>query len=48
MLSDEQFRQFISGGGVEAARKAQRWADRSAQILTNTNGHPLSRTSTVS
>lgn len=41
VLSDEQFRQFISGGGIGGSKEGAALADRSAQILTNTNGHPL-------
>ena len=36
VLSDEQFRQFISGGGIGGSKEGAALADRSAQILTNT------------
>lgn len=41
VLTDEQFRLFITGGGVGGDTEAAALADRAAQILTNTNGHPL-------
>lgn len=40
-LTDAQFRAFITGGGKGGSKEGAALADRSAQILTNTNGHPL-------
>ena len=41
VLTEDQFRAFISGGGVGGSRAAAALADRTVQIFTNTNGRPL-------
>lgn len=41
VLTDEQFRDFITGGGNQGSKEGAALADRSVQIFTNTNGRPL-------
>lgn len=41
VLTDSQFREFISGGGKNGSAEGAALADRSVQIFANTNGHPL-------
>lgn len=41
VLTDQQFRQFISGGGNNGSPEGAALADRSVQIFTNTIGRPL-------
>lgn len=41
VLTEDQFRAFISGGGTYGSAAGAALADRSVQIFTNTNGHPL-------
>ncbi|WP_156777029.1 hypothetical protein [Nitrococcus mobilis] len=41
VLTEQQFLEFISGGGVGGDKKSAALADRSVQIFTNTNGRPL-------
>lgn len=40
-LSEQQYRDLISGGGVGGSREAAELIDACARILTNTNGRPL-------
>ncbi|MDH6287725.1 hypothetical protein [Rhodococcus opacus] len=40
-LSEQQYRDLLSGGGVGGSREAAEVIDACAQILTNTNGRPL-------
>ncbi|SEM02504.1 hypothetical protein [Rhodococcus maanshanensis] len=40
-LSEEQYRDLITGGGVGGSREAAEVIDECARILTNTNGRPL-------
>ncbi|WP_027502486.1 hypothetical protein [Rhodococcus sp. UNC363MFTsu5.1] len=40
-LSEEQYRDLITGGGVGGNREAAEVIDACARILTNTNGRPL-------
>ncbi|MGW6376076.1 hypothetical protein ACWFRB_08425 [Rhodococcus sp. NPDC055112] len=40
-LSDQQYRDLITGGGVGGSRDAAEVIDACARILTNTNGRPL-------
>lgn len=41
VLTDDQFRDFITGRGVGGSKAAAALADRTVQIFTNTNGNPL-------
>lgn len=40
-LSEQQYRDLITGGGVGGSREAAEVIDACARILTNTNGRPL-------
>jgi len=40
-LTDEQYQEFISGGGTGGNAAGAALADRSVQIFINTNGYPL-------
>ncbi|GAA4471905.1 hypothetical protein GCM10023094_03410 [Rhodococcus olei] len=40
-LSDHQYRDLVTGGGVGGSREAAEVIDACARILTNTNGRPL-------
>lgn len=40
-LSEQQYRDLVTGGGVGGSREAAEIIDECARILTNTNGRPL-------